>query len=214
MRLLSFASKRRSGSTNRQSQEQTCCGARWWVGCRRWFWGMGAITAKPWATSRGEGERPVLADEVDGGCGTRREVTVCDWVAGAVTGVSDCFAGSVVAIETVDKGAEFGDGPRLTMVSVLLVCQEAGPRRLCVIRAVKREESTAMTRIQDEDFVKAQDGDYGSIQRVKQVVKRMPHLAAPSPGGKMAAESAWCRGWARVRTMEISCSPGFSARCR
>ena len=105
----------------------------------------------------GNVERPGLAD--DGGCGSRREVTVCDQVAGAATGVSDCFAGGVVAIETADKGAVFGDGPRLTTASVLLVCQEAGPHRLCVVRAVKREEWTAITRIKDEDFVKVQNGD-------------------------------------------------------
>jgi hypothetical protein len=87
----------------------------------------------------GNVERPGLASD-DDGCGSRWEVTVCDRVAGAMKGVLDCFAGSVVAIKTAVKGAEFGDGPRLATASVLLVCQQAGPRRRCVIRVVTREE--------------------------------------------------------------------------
>ena len=77
-----------------------------------------------------------------------------------VMDVSDCFAGSVVAIEAADKGAEFSDGPRLA--TVLLgsprLPRGCGPRHLCVIRAVTREEWIVMTRIQDEDFAKAQEG--------------------------------------------------------
>ena len=60
-----------------------------------------------------------------------------------------------------------------------------------------------MARIQDEDFVKVQDGDYGLIQRVRQVGKRTQHLAAPSPGGKVTSESAGRREWVRIRTMEF-----------